>query len=147
MQLTIQSISAFALMTTVLTLPAKAQSDPHADHHPEIIYESSPELAVGLARGVGSILEVNEADRVLNLTHAPIASLGWPSMNMNFSVASEIDLESFAAGDAIEFDFDPSQASGFKIKALRKVSSKTVVESLKNAEPADAKTHDGHGAH
>lgn len=147
MQLTIHTISAFALMTTVLTFPAMAQSDPHSDHHPEIIYEPSPELAVGLARGVGSILEVNEAGRIVNLTHAPIASLGWPSMNVNFSVASEIELESFAAGDAVEFDFDPSQASGFKIKALRKVSSKAVVESLKNAEPADAKTHDGHGAH
>ncbi len=147
MRPTIQSIVAFALMATAFTLPAAAQSGQHADHHPETTYEPSPELAEGLARGVGSVLEVNASQRLLNLTHTPIESLGWPSMTMNFSVSSEIDLEGFAPGDAIEFDFNPSQASGFEIKALRRTSAKTVVDSLKDAEPDDATARDGHGDH
>lgn len=147
MRPTLQSIAAFALMATAIPLPTTAQSGQHADHHPEITYKPSPELAAGLARGVGSILEINEADRILNLTHAPIDSLGWPSMTMKFGVSLELEIHDFAPGDTIEFDFDPSQASGFEIKALRKASSKAAVESLKNAEPADAKTHDDHGAH
>lgn len=147
MRPTIQSISAIALMATVLTFPATAQSSQHDDHHPETTYEPSPELAEGLTRGIGSILEISETDGVLSLTHAPIESLGWPSMTMNFNVSSNVELEGFAPGDAIEFDFDPSQTSGFEIKALRKTSTKTVVYSLKDAEHNDTSPHGGHGDH
>ncbi len=147
MPTTIQSIAAFALMATAITLPTTAQSGQHADHHPEITYEPSPELADDLARGVGSILDIDEADGILNLTHTSIESLGWPSMTMNFNVSSNVGLEGFAPGDAIEFDFNPSEASGFEIKALRKISAKNVVDLLQDVEPNDASPHGGHGDH
>lgn len=51
----------------------------------------------------GKVNKVDAAGHVINLTHGPIASLGWPAMTMDFGVAPAVDLSAVKVGDTVTF--------------------------------------------
>ncbi|KJS38326.1 MAG: hypothetical protein VR70_10220 [Rhodospirillaceae bacterium BRH_c57] len=53
--------------------------------------------------GTGTVNAVDPAKRTVNLTHQPIAALGWPAMTMDFAVAEGVDLGALKKGDKIAF--------------------------------------------
>lgn len=54
--------------------------------------------------GVGRVNRVDLAQGKVNLTHGPIASLGWPGMTMDFKVRDKALLEVLKPGEMVEFD-------------------------------------------
>ncbi|PHR30215.1 MAG: hypothetical protein COA36_02190 [Desulfotalea sp.] len=55
------------------------------------------------AMGKGVIHSVSKLNRVVNITHAPIADLNWPEMKMDIAVAKDVDLNDIKPGDKVEF--------------------------------------------
>jgi len=53
--------------------------------------------------GMGTVNSISDMG-VVNLTHQPIATLGWPEMSMDFKAASSVDLSVFDAGDMMHFE-------------------------------------------
>ena len=55
-------------------------------------------------RGQGTVNTVDVAAGKLNLTHEPIASLGWKGMTMDFSVKNTALLKNLKPGAPVEFE-------------------------------------------
>lgn len=68
----------------------------------------------------GIVREVLAGEAKLKLSHEPIPELKWPEMTMFFNVNPELKLDTFKAGDKIEFDLQQDD-SGYVIKAIRKL--------------------------
>ena len=69
-------------------------------------------LAAALPRGLlaaetyaasGRINQVDAAHDEVNITHGPIAGLGWPGMTMTFPVADKTATKPLRAGQAVKF--------------------------------------------
>lgn len=65
----------------------------------------TPSLGLAQDKGgtTGKVNRVDPAKHVINLTHGPIAAIGWPAMTMDFGVAPSIDLKPFKVGDTVAF--------------------------------------------
>ena len=69
-------------------------------------------------RGVGTVNAVDAAGRKINVTHGPIPAIGWPSMAMDFAVASAIDLNAVTAGTRIDFEMEQGQDGMYVIQSI-----------------------------
>ena len=56
-------------------------------------------------RGDGSIEAVDRARATVTLAHAPIASLKWPAMSMDFRVKDPALIRTLKPGQKIDFEF------------------------------------------
>jgi len=87
------------------TLPEPARSDPaHADRV--------------RADGVGLLHKIDAESRVVNLTHEPIAAVGWPAMTMEFQVEPGVVLEGYVAGDRVRFTMEEREDYQYVLVAL-----------------------------
>lgn len=64
----------------------------------------------------GTLNKVNP-DGSVNITHGPVASLGWPGMTMNFQVKDKALLKGINPGQKISFEIGKT-ASGYVITAI-----------------------------
>jgi|GEM_PF-653259 len=105
---------------------------------------------VQIAEALGTILEINNGNRKVSVKHDPINSLGWPAMNMNFAVSTEIDLTSFKAKDRVQFTLRIHNNNEYLITELCGTHKSILVTGLckttlseENApDHDDAKSHD-----
>ena len=51
----------------------------------------------------GTVNSVNASERTVNLSHEPIAALGWPSMTMDMKVSDGVDLSEVPVGKPVDF--------------------------------------------
>lgn len=70
--------------------------------------------------GMGTVNGISD-EGIVNLTHRPIASLGWPEMTMNFKVASSVDLSVFDAGDMMHFELTKDEDGMYVITKASKM--------------------------
>ena len=56
-------------------------------------------------RGEGTVEEINTSSGTLRIDHAPIASLNWPAMTMDFKAKDGSLLKGLKPGQRIEFEF------------------------------------------
>ena len=54
------------------------------------------------AQGSGTVNSVDASGHKVNLTHSPIAALGWPGMTMDFEVAPAVDLRTLQPGARVD---------------------------------------------
>lgn len=59
-------------------------------------------------QAMGTVNSVMAGHQMLNITHEPIASIGWSAMTMDFTAAAEVDLTSLWPGDKIHFELTRS---------------------------------------
>lgn len=87
------------LTALAVTVPAaQAQMSHGASHdgaHATKAAEAIP--------GKGVVNAVDAAKRTVNVTHEPIAALGWPAMTMDFAVAEGVDMAKLAKGAPVAF--------------------------------------------
>lgn len=57
--------------------------------------------------GEGTVNEVDVRAGRVNLTHGPIASLGWPAMTMDFVVSNREQLAALKPGQRVRFEMHP----------------------------------------
>lgn len=56
--------------------------------------------------GVGVIHRVSRLNKMVNITHEPIAELNWPEMTMDLPVADSVDLGSIKTGEKVKFHLE-----------------------------------------
>lgn len=84
-------------LAALATLPATAQTDPHAGHHaPATVAQNAAEMSEG------SIRKIDPAAGKLTIAHGPLKNLGMPPMTMSFK-ADKALLAGFKVGDAVRF--------------------------------------------
>ena len=72
----------------------------------------------GLAEAIGSVEGVDAKSGVLTLKHEPIASLKWPAMTMEFTVANPSLLAGLKPGTPVTFEFVERQPGEWVITRL-----------------------------
>jgi RND family efflux transporter MFP subunit len=90
-------------------------------------------------KGEGTIEDIDAATGTLNVTHGPIASLGWPGMTMEFAVANGSLLKDLKPGAQITFEFVERQPGEWVITSVTSVAS-----SKKSGKVASSNPHAGH---
>lgn len=82
--------------------------------------EFNPEpMKTEAAKGSGEIINLMIDDGKISINHAPIESLGWPAMKMDFVIQKEVSLEGLVKGDKIKFELMKS-AEGYVISDISK---------------------------
>lgn len=56
--------------------------------------------------GKGVVNAVDSVNRSVNLSHEPIAAIGWPSMTMDMEVADGVALTEIQDGEAVTFTLE-----------------------------------------
>lgn len=69
--------------------------------------------------GNGTLNSVMPAHNMINMSHAPIAALDWPAMEMDFTVKNDVSLQGLNKGDKVEFELEKSD-SGYVVKSITK---------------------------
>ena len=69
-------------------------------------------------QGSGTVNSVNTATRTINLSHGPIAALGWPAMTMDFPVAPTVDLKALQPGSRVNFTIEHGDNGQYLIQSL-----------------------------
>ena len=65
------------------------------------------------------VLNTVEADsRTINITHEPIPELNWPTMTMDFPVASDVDLNGLELDRSLRFRINEGPDGRYQIDAL-----------------------------
>lgn len=67
--------------------------------------------------GKGTVNAVDPGAHKINLTHEPIAALGWPTMRMTFQASNDIDLKALKAGTQVDFVL-AKKGNGYEIKSI-----------------------------
>jgi len=65
--------------------------------------------------GMGVVNQVDAERHVINLSHDPIASLGWPAMTMDFIAADTVDLSTVKSGDKVHFVLGEGEDGVYRI--------------------------------
>ena len=98
---------------------------------------SAPQVSAKAAvghQGNGSVESIDAKAGTLTLNHEAIASLKWPAMTMEFSVANPSLLAGLKPGAAVNFEFVERQPGEWVITKV----------TPKNAAPAGQTSHSGH---
>jgi Cu/Ag efflux protein CusF len=70
------------------------------------------------AHGSGTVNSADPAQHKLNVSHAPIPEIGWPSMTMDFPVASSVDLKTIKPGSRVNFTIKKQPSGMYEINAI-----------------------------
>lgn len=80
---------------------------------------SSVALAqVDLIEGSGTINSVDPSSRKINLSHNPIAAIGWPAMTMDFAVAPSVGLGTIKPGTQVSFTIERGGDGTYIIRSI-----------------------------
>lgn len=71
--------------------------------------------------GTGIVNIINQRANSLNISHEPIAALGWPEMTMDFELMPDIDLEQLTQGSRIDFTLAKTPQGQFRIVSIQVV--------------------------
>jgi len=99
-------------------LAAAVMSETHAVHQQhtgEVPMAHGPEKD---AHGSGTVNSVEPAQHKLNLSHAPIPEIGWPSMTMDFPVDRSVDLNAIKPGTRVNFTIKQQPGGMYEIKVI-----------------------------
>lgn len=90
----------FLVLTALaVAAPAGQAQMSHGSGHGDMHGEKAAEAI----SGTGSVNAVDPGKRTVNVTHEPIAAIGWPAMTMDFAVAEGVDLTNLKQGAQIAF--------------------------------------------
>jgi len=110
---TARSAAAGAVANTVANTAANAANNAAATPGAG----AAPATAVG-HKGRGKIEAIDVKGATLNIAHGPIASLQWPAMSMEFTVANSALLKGLGIGSAVDFEFVERKAGEWVITAI-----------------------------
>ena len=71
----------------------------------------------------GSIEAIDLKGGLMTVSHGPVASLKWPAMSMEFSVANSGLLQGYKAGDVIGFEFVERQPGEWVVTSIRRLQA------------------------
>lgn len=81
--------------------------------------EMADSSATAMPEGTGKINSIDAENHTVNVSHDPIAALGWPKMTMELPVAKDVDLSGFKAGDMVDFSMKAGENGQYSVTALK----------------------------
>lgn len=108
-------LTMLALALTILTLTAATAStyrEVYAAEH----------AATATHAGRGTVNGIDPAHGTVNLTHEPIASLGWPAMKMSFQVHDTAELQMLRPAMRVEFELTQGADDSYVISRIYPIS-------------------------
>jgi len=103
----------FALAATLLAAPALAQSD-----HSGMDHGAMQDDHAGM-EGVHAPATINSMDgETVNVTHGPIAEIGWPAMTMDLKLLEGAEVGPVSAGDEAMMMLEKGPDGLYGIRAL-----------------------------
>ncbi len=91
-------------------------------------------------QGEGTVDSIDARAGTVMLAHAPVASLKWPAMTMEFKLANDALLKDLKPGAAIRFEFVERQPGEWVVTGITPAAARPAAPA--NAAPAGA--HAGH---
>lgn len=79
--------------------------------------------------GVGKILGIDVAQRVLTISHQDIPGMGMPAMVMDFPFQASVDASLLSAGQVIAFVLSP-QGNGIAVTAVQAVVTDSASDGM-----------------
>lgn len=73
-------------------------------------------------QATGTVNAVDGVAHKINVSHGPIAALGWPAMRMDFDVAPEIDLKALQPGMRINFTIEHAEGDRYIVRSVKPAS-------------------------
>lgn len=70
------------------------------------------------AHAAGTVNSVDAAQHKINITHGPIAEIGWPGMTMDFAVAPGVDLKALKPGTRVNFTLEQQQGGMYEVQSI-----------------------------
>lgn len=96
--------AAVALLTGFPVLSyAQHGEGQHVEREGESMQGMPMKTESGAVSGTGVINSVDQEARSVNLSHQPIAAIGWPAMTMDMTVAEDVDLAAIEEGAPVTF--------------------------------------------
>ncbi|MGB5456150.1 MAG: efflux RND transporter periplasmic adaptor subunit [Gammaproteobacteria bacterium] len=77
--------------------------------------------------GSGVIRAIKSSENQINLQHAPIEELGWPSMTMDFTLGDGVSLDGLSINDAVMF-YLQQHDEHYRITSIHKMSTGDAVD-------------------
>ena len=104
-------ILTVAVLATTLAACGKKATEPMADTTPAAAAPASIDPMAGMdmagatmAKGTGSVTEIDKTAGTITLDHGPIEALKWPAMTMSFKATPATLLDTVKVGDKVSFD-------------------------------------------
>lgn len=94
----------------LLLAPAPAFAQEHQHSH----------AAAHTIAATGTVIEIDAKEHTAKIKHDPIATLGWPTMTMVFTVKDSIDLLGYQEGDAVSFVLTPVGQDDYIVSSITK---------------------------
>ncbi len=98
--------SALSLALAFGLSTAQASENSHSGMANHAVSAASSQI-----QAMGTVKKVMVSEGMIKLQHEPITALGWPSMTMNFTVKSSVDLSGYKKGQSVHFTLE-MQADG-----------------------------------
>lgn len=80
------------------------------------------EEQTGAIESIGTVLDIDPAERRVTLSHEPIPALNWPAMDMDFQLAESADMEALETGTHIRFELAENSEGDFEILSVQPVN-------------------------
>lgn len=78
----------------------------------------------GKIMGVGVLKKLMQEKGKVNMSHEPIEELGWPDMQMDFTIQDGVDLSKFKPNDEVEFHLKKG-VDGYEINSMQLKSAQS----------------------
>lgn len=113
-------IFTLVAMGTVLAACGRKPAEPMADVAPAATTAPAPSDAMAgmdmagatMAKGTGTVTEIDKTSGTITLDHGPIEALKWPAMTMSFKATPATLLDTVKVGDAVSFELKMIEGSG-----------------------------------
>jgi Cu(I)/Ag(I) efflux system periplasmic protein CusF len=112
-------ILTLAVLATALAACGKKPAEPMADAAPAAPVPASGDAMAGMdmagstmAKGTGTVTEIDKTAGTITLDHGPIEALKWPAMTMSFKATPATLLDTVKVGDKVSFDLKMTGGSG-----------------------------------
>ncbi len=109
------TLAAAVGLSVVSSVPAMAQHNHGGEPMHGDMHAQQDAAAI---EGKGVINSVDGGNRMVNLSHEPIAAIGWPSMTMDMKVADGVALSDVESGAAVTFTLERGADGIYMITAI-----------------------------
>lgn len=117
-QFLIDSEASMSASLRRMTNPVSPDEDVNSGTSSEDSSAAAPLMATGPFMATGTVNSVMAGHGMLNITHEPIAAIGWPTMTMDFTASSAVDLSELQSGDLIHFELTRGGDGDYLVTAI-----------------------------
>lgn len=116
----LETLIAAIAISAIATGPALASDSTSTDHsnmdHSKMEMESPADVTE--AEASAKINSIDAEGGKVNVTHAPVPALGWPTMTMDLPVTRRVDLSTVKPGSDVMIKLKKGRDKTFRIIAI-----------------------------